>query len=168
MVAFVGLMQTPRRAPWTSDNEKKAVTHVQDCGNLGRGFATKEDFMAVRYSGNVRVQCSIDEKAASRGVDQHKCVVSANGHSKTIYVGVRLVHGSGHGLDSPKMYDESASAAISFAANEGLDVEPEYDEERTGYKIYRSAPAYVKVKPRGTKKASAATRPAKKRSVVRR
>jgi hypothetical protein len=96
--------------------------------------------MAKRYSGNLTITCTLRDQG------DYRCTVTpTTGRSKTVYVGAPAVgFGPGVAYDSPKAYDESAHAAISFALDEGLGGEPEYNESGSGYKLHRSPPSYYK------------------------
>lgn len=102
--------------------------------------------MTTRYSGNVKVNIVwLDSK------DQYKADVSVGGkRGKTIYVGAPRV--MIHGVDHPSSFDSAARAAISFAADEGLDVDgAEYD--RSGVVVHRKKPSHAPKAPRGFTKA---------------
>jgi hypothetical protein len=84
--------------------------------------------MATRYSGNTKVTITYLDNE-----DRYKATVSAGGKRKTVYVGrVR-----GVSADSKAGYDSAASAAISFAIDEGLDADPDYNERGNAYVLRR-------------------------------
>lgn len=111
---------------------------------------------AIRYSGALRVRVTLEDVDFTKGraSEQYRCFVTlANrkghvavtqdgerAHGVTIYVGAKLEHGSGIGLDSPEQFDSVASAAISFAIHEGWPAD-EYaamDQECSGWHIGRT------------------------------
>lgn len=70
--------------------------------------------MATRYCGSARVSLKFVD-----ATNQYRAVVSNRGERKTVYVGVPPA--SRLAVDSPEAFDQAAHAALSFAADEGLD-----------------------------------------------
>jgi hypothetical protein len=97
---------------------------------------------AIRYSGELRIRVTYVE-ATYETADHYRCCVShasnAKGEKYHCIVGVRIVHGSGVGVDSPAMFDEVAQAALSFADNDGFSCDrATMDRELTGWYVGRS------------------------------
>lgn len=82
--------------------------------------------MATRYSGSVKVTLLWKDRE-----NQYRCVVKVPGErAKVIWVGAPA-----HltvGVDSPKAYDSTARAALSFADDEGLPVSNHADTDAMG------------------------------------
>jgi hypothetical protein len=91
--------------------------------------------MAKRYSGLATVTLTYDDR---RG--DYKASVSVGGHS--VWSGrVGAPRSGGGAVDSPKAYDDTAHAAISFAVDEHPDLADgvvEYDRDGYGWHISRS------------------------------
>jgi hypothetical protein len=96
-----------------------------------------------RYSGNVVVTIDwIDSRS------QYRASVSAGGsRGKTIHVGApRAMQ---HAVDSPQALDDAARAAISFAADEGVDVDGVEYSEHGAVVVHRKKPSNSPRPPRG-------------------
>lgn len=73
--------------------------------------------MAIRYCGSIRVSCKIAPVPGARHGEQYRCAISVGNRRLGVqYVGFPGVLDKA--VDSPKAYDEAASAAISFAMDE--------------------------------------------------
>ena len=87
--------------------------------------------MATRYSGSVKVTLLWKDRE-----NQYRCVVKVPGErAKVIWVGAPA-----HltvGVDSPKAYDSTARAALSFADDEGLEVSNHADHTGSDWAISR-------------------------------
>lgn len=87
-----------------------------------------------RYSGNITVALSFVDSE-----NHYKCNVSVGGkRGKTI-----IVNPPRHltrSVDSADAFDDAAKAAISFAADEGLDTDGA-DHTGSGVAIHRKAPS---------------------------
>ena len=87
--------------------------------------------MATRYSGSVKVTLLWKDRET-----QYRCVVKVPGErAKVIWVGAPA-----HltvGVDSPKAYDSTARAALSFADDEGLEVSNHADHDGSSWAISR-------------------------------
>lgn len=91
---------------------------------------------AMRYSGDVRVRVTYVEPrcgtpAERRMMDhfphgQYRCYVHSPADRRVIWVGARIEHGSGVGVDSPAAFDSAARAAIAFAEDESRGCHYEY------------------------------------------
>lgn len=92
--------------------------------------------MAKRYSGNLQINVSYDDK------NFYRTSVSSGGESLWSGIVRPAPAGFGPGIayDSPKAYDEVAQTAIAFAEDEkgGIADEAEFDENMTGYLVRRS------------------------------
>lgn len=77
--------------------------------------------MATRYSGECTIRMSYRDQYSD-----YRCVVRWPDGRRVVYVGEKLQHGSGIGVDHPQMYDEVASAALFFtmAGDEDHDEDP--------------------------------------------
>jgi hypothetical protein len=92
--------------------------------------------VAHRYSGNLTVACVYRD-----ATDDYRCVVSERGKRGHITIHVKppaAGYGAGVAYDSPLAYDQVARAAISFADDEGFDVDGADTDDR-GFVIHRSA-----------------------------
>ncbi len=97
--------------------------------------------MVTRYSGNLRITCTYDD----RGRGRYKCTVTTHGkkYGKTVYVDPSPSwFGPGVAYDSPAIYDSVAHAAISFADDEYGGIANEAEFTDSGFKIHRSPPSY--------------------------
>lgn len=99
-----------------------------------------------RYSGNITVTITyVDAK------DKYKATVSAGEQRGTVYVGPpRHLTRS---VDSPEAFDDAARAAISFAGDEGLDIQGADWGGGTSVVIHRKKPSHKAKAPRGFTKA---------------
>lgn len=92
--------------------------------------------MAKRYSGNLQINVTYDDK------NFYRTSVSSGGESLWSGIVRPAPAGFGPGVayDSPKAYDEVAQTAIAFAEDEkgGIADEAEFDEDMTGYLVRRS------------------------------
>lgn len=90
--------------------------------------------MAVRYSGNVTITLTYNDKTS-----QYDCSVKAP-KEKAVKVHVRPPPSSRLAVDSPEAYDGTARAAYSFADDEHGEIgNPEYGSG-TGIIIHRKKP----------------------------
>lgn len=105
--------------------------------------------MATRYCGRATVNVKYDPNARGHR-SNYWCTISIGGkHAYSTWVG-SPASGFGHGIghDSPKAYDETAHAALSFAmgdkaeTSDGTSVEEaiDYNSSLSGYAISRSKP----------------------------
>ena len=105
-----------------------------------------------RYCGDVRVRLTYVENTqwdARWPHGRYRCVVVRGKDKRTVWVGARVEHGSGIGVDSPEAFDSVASAAIAFADHEdeengvphgcrvNFSDDCEYDEQLSGLVIRR-------------------------------
>ncbi len=82
----------------------------------------------MRYSGEIRIRVTyLDPTMTSpppAGMTnaregEYRCYLTMPGGKRiTIYVGARVEHGSGVGVDSPEAFDDAARASIAFADHE--------------------------------------------------
>ena len=82
----------------------------------------------LRYSGEIRIRVTYLEptwesppptgctNAMPHG--EYRCFLTRGSERATVYVGARVEHGSGIGVDSPEAFDEAARASIVFADHE--------------------------------------------------
>jgi hypothetical protein len=80
---------------------------------------------AKRYSGNATLTVTWEGEKQSAykncppGTEPFRVTISQGSKCATVLICARLVHGSGVGVDSPKMIDEVAQSALSFADDDG-------------------------------------------------
>ncbi len=90
--------------------------------------------MATRVCGRVKINCVYRDRTSD-----YQCSLSVNGQRRgTEFVGIpRSLQVA---VDSPKAYDDTAHAALSFALSEGKISEDELDLTDSGYRIQRGTP----------------------------
>jgi len=96
---------------------------------------------AKRYSGNATITVTVDESTRNYQAGRQNYRVSITQGRKRVKpfdISAPIRGGSGVGVDSPKMFDEVAESALSFAANDKEIDEDELDFGDQGFKVYRS------------------------------
>jgi hypothetical protein len=71
------------------------------------------------------------------GTEPYRVTISQGRRRHIVTVCGRLKHGSGIGVDSPKMYDEVAQSALAFAVNDRAINEDTLDMDNQGYIVQR-------------------------------
>jgi len=89
--------------------------------------------IAKRYSGDVTVTMIYRDRT-----NDYACRVASASGRATVLVGAPAF--LEHAVDSREAFDGTARAAIAFAEHDGLDVQPEYDEELTQVQVSGKPP----------------------------
>lgn len=74
---------------------------------------------ARRYSGNATITVTIDESARNYqpGRQSYRVTVAQGRQRETMNISAPIVHGSGVGIDSPRMIDDVARSGLAFATD---------------------------------------------------
>jgi len=114
--------------------------------------------MAVRYSGSLKIHVAWSDRLST-----YKVSVSRAGRS--LWSGtVGAPRSLTRSVDSPVAYDETAHAALSFAADDGADVEDHADYTDKGFAVTRTP---TRANP-SRRRATAKRRTVKRRTAARR
>jgi len=87
--------------------------------------------MAVRYSGNLTIRLTVNDRSDGWRVNIAEC--GANVYRGT----VGQPHSARVAIDAPEEYDAAARAALAFAEHDGMDMSGA-DVGDSGFLVYRS------------------------------
>jgi len=98
---------------------------------------------ARRYSGHATITVTWEGEKQSAykncvpGTEPYRVSITQGRKRHTVTVCARLVHGSGIGVDSPKMIDEVAESALAFAVDDKAIDSDLLDMDDQGYIVQR-------------------------------